>query len=219
MMTITVSWVLFSTFILTLTSASLETALTFQVPARKEQCFYEDVQEKHEIEMDFQVVDGGDLDIDFQAYDSSLKRIAINRRESYGTHTFTVKESGVYKFCFSNKFSKLTSKTVFMDVYVDDGVYTDDKAAEEGASLHAGFTSLHKQVDNIKSQLFKTQVQLQLSKAQRNKDQKIQNSNKIRVDRWSMVQCAFMVLMATVQVYLLKQLFKEDKTAKRQAKI
>ena len=51
-----------------------------------------------------QVVDGGDLDIDFQAYDSSLKRIAINRRESYGTHTFTVKESGVYKFCFSNKF-------------------------------------------------------------------------------------------------------------------
>lgn len=197
----------------------METALTFQVPARKEQCFYEDVKENHEIEMDFQVVDGGDLDIDFQAYDGSLKRIATNRRESYGTHTFTVKESGVYKFCFSNKFSKLTSKTVFMDVYVDDGVYTADTEAEEGASLHAGFTSLHKQVDNIKSQLFKTQVQLQLSKAQRNKDQKIQNSNKIRVDRWSMVQCVFMILMATVQVYLLKQLFKEDKSAKRQAKI
>ena len=39
--------------------------------------------------------------------------------------------------------SKLTSKTVFMDVYVDDGVYTADTEAEEGASLHAGFTTLH----------------------------------------------------------------------------
>lgn len=64
-----------------------------------------------------------------------------------------------------------------------------------------------KQVDNIKSQLFKTQVQLQLSKAQRNKDQKIQNSNKIRVDRWSMVQCVFMILMATVQVRTLLSQF------------
>lgn len=30
-----------------------------------------------------------------------------------------------------------------MDVYVDDGVYTADNEAEEGASLHAGFTTLH----------------------------------------------------------------------------
>ena len=60
-----------------------------------------------------QVVDGGDLDIDFQAYDGSLKRIAINRRESYGTHTFTVKESGVYKFCFSNKFRLIFKRAVW----------------------------------------------------------------------------------------------------------
>ena len=39
--------------------------------------------------------------------------------------------------------SKLTSKTVFMDVYVDDGVYTGDHDAEESASLHAGFTSIN----------------------------------------------------------------------------
>ena len=43
----------------------------------------------------------------------------------------------------SHVYSKLTSKTVFMDVYVDDGVYTADTEAEEGASLHAGFTTLH----------------------------------------------------------------------------
>ena len=42
-------------YILTVSSASLETALTFQVPARKEQCFYEEVKVDNEIEMDFQV--------------------------------------------------------------------------------------------------------------------------------------------------------------------
>ena len=51
----TVSNLLVIAYILIRTTASMETALTFQVPARKEQCFYEDVQEKHEIEMDFQV--------------------------------------------------------------------------------------------------------------------------------------------------------------------
>lgn len=202
-----------------LSHATMETALTFTVAARKEQCFYEDVKASFDIEIDFQVVDGGDLDIDFSVFDASLKRIAMDRRESYGSHLFPVKVSGVYKFCFSNKFSKLTSKTVFMDVYVDDGQYEEDKEAVDDASMQSGLNILNKQVDNIKNYLFKTQVQLQLTKAQRNKDQKIQKSNKTRVDRWSMVQCVFMILMATVQVYLLKQLFKEDKTRKRQSKI
>ena len=35
--------------------ATMESALTFQVPARKEQCFYEDVKQNDEIELDFQV--------------------------------------------------------------------------------------------------------------------------------------------------------------------
>jgi len=61
---------------------TLESALTFTVPARKEQCFYESVKEGHEIEVDFQVVDGGDLDIDFAAYDTKSKRVAKNVKES-----------------------------------------------------------------------------------------------------------------------------------------
>ena len=56
MWTVTVCNFLVIAYILSLTSASMETALTFQVPARKEQCFYEDVKENHEIEMDFQVL-------------------------------------------------------------------------------------------------------------------------------------------------------------------
>ena len=36
--------------------ATMESALTFQVPARKEQCFYEDVKLNDEIELDFQVM-------------------------------------------------------------------------------------------------------------------------------------------------------------------
>jgi len=127
----------------------------------------------------------------------------------------------VFKFCFSNKMSTVTSKTVFMDVYVDDGNYDNlsgqelAEAAEDAAPKI--IKTLDKQVDSIKSNLFKAQVQFQLMKAQRNKDMKIQSSNIERVDKWSMVQCIFMVLMGCVQVYLLKQLFKEDKTAKRGA--
>lgn len=199
---------------------TLESALTFTVPARKEQCFYEEVKEGHEIEVDFQVVDGGDLDIDFAAYDTKSKRVAKNVKESYGSHSIPVKEDGVFKFCFSNKMSTVTSKTVFMDVYVDDGNYDNlsgqDTSLNEEDAVAKNIKTLDKQVDSIKSNLFKAQVQFQLMKAQRNKDMKIQSSNIERVDKWSMVQCVFMVLMGTVQVYLLKQLFKEDKSAKRQ---
>lgn len=126
----------------------------------------------------------------------------------------------MFKFCFSNKMSTVTSKTVFMDVYVDDGNYDNlsgqDTSLNEEDAVAKNIKTLDKQVDSIKSNLFKAQVQFQLMKAQRNKDMKIQSSNIERVDKWSMVQCVFMVLMGTVQVYLLKQLFKEDKSAKRQ---
>eukprot|EP00116_Pleurobrachia_bachei_P013622 sb/3473884/ len=136
------SWVVFLYLVISSQSV-LETALSFHVPARKEQCFYEDVKKGDEVEIDFQVIDGGDLDIDFSAYDGDLKRIAINRREQYGSHRFEVAKDGTYKVCFSNKFSKMTSKTVFMDVYVDNGVYEEDKTAALDASLQIGIGNLN----------------------------------------------------------------------------
>ena len=39
--------------------------------------------------------------------------------------------------------SKLTSKTVFMDVYVDDGVYTEDKDTKEEANMESGLSNLN----------------------------------------------------------------------------
>ena len=39
----------------TLSIATRETALTFHVPARREQCFYEDVKKSEQVEIDFQV--------------------------------------------------------------------------------------------------------------------------------------------------------------------
>ena len=66
------------------------------------------------------MVDGGDLDIDFAAYDTKSKRVAKNVKESYGSHSIPVKEDGVFKFCFSNKMrlvSKYLLSTSFSTVY------------------------------------------------------------------------------------------------------
>ena len=59
----------------------------------------------------FQVLDGGDLDITFELFDPSGKRLVRDVRQEDGMHTVDTKgNAGAYQLCFDNKFSMLTDK-------------------------------------------------------------------------------------------------------------
>ena len=107
--------------LLTLSPTSAgEFDLTVQIQPGIHQCFFQTVTEKHKaLEVDYQVIDGGDLNINFMLIhgadvlkQDSLKTDASHRVESPAP--------GEYQICFDNTFSYSAKKVVFFEVYLYD---------------------------------------------------------------------------------------------------
>ena len=81
-------------------------------------------------EIEYQVLDGGDLDIDFMIIGPSGQVIVDEKRQEEGLHEIPGTDKGQYQICFNNMFSRMTDKTVFFEVFTeedyDDYEYDDD---------------------------------------------------------------------------------------------
>merc|ERR1711862_692610 len=82
------------------------------VEAHEEQCFYEEVPQGFPVNVMFQVISGGFLDIDLKITAPDGKVIYEGVRETEGKYTFNTFTPGLYSFCFGNRMSTLTPKTV-----------------------------------------------------------------------------------------------------------
>jgi len=86
-------------------------------------------------EIEYQVLDGGDLDLDFMLFAPSGRLIVDEKRSEEGLHEVASAEEGdyqvittiittdtyiIFKICFDNIFSRMTAKTVFWEVFVED---------------------------------------------------------------------------------------------------
>ena len=74
------------------------------------------------------MIEGGDLDIDFEVFDPSGKRLIHAEKASDDSHELEIKIAGVYSFCIDNSFSSITSKMVYLDL----GIMRDE--ADQGNS-------------------------------------------------------------------------------------
>lgn len=60
----------------------------------------------------YQVGGGGHLDIDVTLTDPNNDKLFELLRKDTGTYSLTAQHSGPYTYCFSNKFSTVSDKTV-----------------------------------------------------------------------------------------------------------
>lgn len=63
----------------------------------------------------FQVISGGNYDVDVALFDESGKTLYTVQKKQYDSYSFTTQAGGVYKFCFSNEFSTFSHKVVYFD--------------------------------------------------------------------------------------------------------
>jgi len=189
---------------------------TIKVHAGKRDCYFEDIKAQTPFEIEFQVIDGGDLDITFQMIDPKGKILATDIRKEDGVHTVDEPIEGAYQFCFDNGFSRMTDKVVFFEIFSDDdfGDYDYDdpdwKAKlkdDDSGLLEERVSEIQLALSRMKLNMAKTSQIQNLLRAFEAKDRNLIEANRSKVDTWSLVHLTVMVSTACLQVYLLRSMF------------
>ncbi|XP_028638230.1 transmembrane emp24 domain-containing protein 5 [Grammomys surdaster] len=198
---------------------SLDSDFTFTLPAGRKECFYQPMPLKASLEIEYQVLDGGELDIDFHLASPEGRTLVFEQRKSDGVHTIEA-EDGDYMFCFDNTFSTISEKVIFFELILDNmgedvqGQEDWKKYITDTDVLQMKLEDILESIHSIKSRLSKSGHIQTLLRAFEARDRNIQESNFDRVNFWSVVNLMVMVVVSAIQVYTLKSLF-EDKRKSR----
>ncbi|XP_036056045.1 transmembrane emp24 domain-containing protein 5 isoform X2 [Onychomys torridus] len=98
---------------------SLDSDFTFTLPAGHKECFYQPMPLKASLEIEYQVLDGAGLDIDFHLASPEGRTLVFEQRKTDGVHTVET-EVGDYMFCFDNTFSTISEKVIFFELILDN---------------------------------------------------------------------------------------------------
>ncbi|KAM9327273.1 transmembrane emp24 domain-containing protein 5 [Gastrophryne carolinensis] len=200
-------------------SQSVDNDFTFTLPAGQRECFFQPMKKAATLEIEYQVLDGAGLDVDFYLISPNGDMVLSESRQSDGVHTVETVD-GDYQFCFDNTFSRMSEKVIFFELILDhmneEGTEQEDwKNYVIGTDiLDMKLEDILETINSVKGRLGKS-LQLQtLLKAFEARDRNLQESNCDRVNFWSMVNLLVMVVVSIIQVFLLKSLF-EDKRKSR----
>ncbi|KMQ98640.1 cdk5 regulatory subunit-associated protein 3 [Lasius niger] len=94
--------------------------LTFELADNAKECFYQEIEKNVSSTLEFQVVTGGQYDVDVTLEAPNKEIIYSQVKTQFDSHVFIPTMSGVYKACFSNEFSTYSHKLVYMDFQVGD---------------------------------------------------------------------------------------------------
>lgn len=193
-----------------------DTDYTVKVHAGKRDCYFEEIKSDQPFELEYQVIDGGDLDITFQMISPTGKVLATDIRKEDGVHTVENPTEGAYQFCFDNGFSRMTDKVVFFEIFTDDNFDYDDYdddwkdkiKPDDSGLLEDRVTEIQTALSRMKLNMAKTSQIQNLLRAFEAKDRNLIEANRQRVDTWSLIHLVTMVTTAFLQVYLLRSMFR-----------
>jgi len=180
--------------------------LTFELPDNARDCFHENIEKGKQTTFEFQVVTGGQYDVDASIEAPNKQIIYKEIKKQYDTFTWVPDTTGVFTFCFSNEFSTFSHKLVYFDLQVGD------ESPLPGISEHVtAMTQMESSAQTIHENLnsiidYQTHHRLRESQGRK----RAEDLNE-RVMWWSGIE-TFAVLVVTVgQVMILKTFFHERK--------
>ncbi|KAK5873728.1 hypothetical protein PBY51_018741 [Eleginops maclovinus] len=182
------------------------TELTFELPDNEKQCFYEDLEKDVKFDIDFQVIAGGNYDVDSFVTDPLNNVLYNEKKKQYDSFSHTTAMKGVYKVCFSNEFSTFTDKTVYLDFRHGDEepIIQTMTAPVALTQLESSCVSLHE----ILKVVADSQTWYRLREAHdRTKAEHLLE----RVTYWSIGETVLLFVIGIGQVMMLRSFFSEKK--------
>ncbi|KAL6107492.1 tmed5 [Pungitius sinensis] len=196
-------------------SQALDSDFTFTLAAGRRECFFQTMKSDASLEIEYQILDGSGLDVDFVITSPSGQVVFSDYHKSDGVHTVVDTEDGDYMFCFDNTFSAVSEKLVFFELILDNMEQEEEvedwKEYVQGTDvLDMKLEDIMDTINNVKARLGKSVHIQTMLRAFEARDRNIQESNFDRVNFWSVVNVVVMTMISALQVYLVRSLF-EDK--------
>jgi len=206
------------------TVLAVEREVTVHVDAGKEECFFETVLKGNTLTVEYQVIDGGstqmaELDINFRIINPRGQPLIAEFKKSDGSHSQRVEELGDYKICFDNKFSYVSSKTVYFELInenedeeYDDlaGIFDDDEDVDS-EYYEVQVSDIEGKLKKIKEDIVKARHLQDLIRVTDLKDRSIMEHNFERVNWMSGFYVIILIAAGLCQVLLVRSLF-DDKS-------
>lgn len=180
--------------------------LSFELPDNARECFYEEIKKNQTATLEYQVVTGGQYDVDVVLEGPTKEILYRQIKTQFDSHQFTAQATGIYAACFSNEFSTFSHKLIYMDFQVGDeqplpGI---DEHATVLTQLEASSQEIHKSLNAI----LDYQTHHRLREAQGRK--RAEDLNE-RVLWWSLTETIAVLTIAIGQVLVLRNFFSEKK--------
>ncbi|KAK0372843.1 hypothetical protein CLIM01_09801 [Colletotrichum limetticola] len=183
------------------------TALTYKLHANEKACFYAKTQKDNEkIAFYFAVQSGGSFDVDYTVTGPGNKMILDGAKERQGDFVFTAQQMGDYEFCFNNEMSTFAEKFVDFEIAVENEVRAQ-LPAKQGASPEQHST-LEETIFKLSGQLSTISRGQKYFRTRENRNFSTVRSTEGRIINFSMIQCALIVLMGALQVFIVRFFFQ-----------
>lgn len=199
--------------------------LTVDIPAGRQECFWQELPESTNCEIDYQVIDGGDMDISVYVSGPDERILFMEQRKTENVIKFKSERKGDYKVCFDNSFSTFSNKVVFFEIFIEDGRDSDDEDedSEHRLAMREDYKAMESQLDMTVDQFLgildrskknlERSVQVQtLIRMHEAKDRNTQEANFFRVNFFSCFQLAVMMVVGLGQVLMIRSLFQERRS-------
>jgi len=182
------------------------TELTFELPDNERSCFHQEIKKNTSVTLEFQVITGGQYDVDVSLEDPRKQVIYKQVKMQFDSYSFTAEHNGVYTVCFSNEFSTFSHKLVYFDFQVGDeqplpGI---GEHVTVMTQMESSAQDIHKALKTIID--FQTHHRLRETQGRK----RAEDLNE-RVLWWSILETVAILVIAVGQVFVLKNFFTEKK--------
>ncbi|XP_043492630.1 transmembrane emp24 domain-containing protein 7 [Polistes fuscatus] len=184
--------------------------LSFELPDNAKECFYQEIEKNVSSTLEFQVVTGGQYDVDVTLEAPNKEIIYKQVKTQFDSHPFVPTMSGVYKVCFSNEFSTFSHKLVYMDFQVGNELPLPGLG--EQVTVMTQMESSAQVVHENLNSILDYQTHHRLREAQGRK--RAEDLNE-RVLWWSVMETIAIVVISVGQVFILKNFFTERRPYQR----
>lgn len=197
--------------------------LSVVVEAMSRECFIQYFHKGLTVEVDFQVISGGDgLDLNFWV--NSPKNIVVShlQRQQSARPTFTTAEEGEYRICFDNSFSRFSAKQVHFYIGTTEEFNDPNFSPKPVFGPQSQLSSdelgeLDNKLDNFRASFSKVALSLERSQRLQNLfkvyeaiDRSLMEQSYDRVNLFSTVNVVIMLVVACIQVFMIRSLFEDN---------